>query len=368
MSALRCRSSADLRFEPPPVVHERPEADRHQRQRDQRQPPVEPHHHHEAAGQEQHVADPGQRRFGGDTLNLADVAVDARDDVAEPRARIEPRRQPLQVLVERQPHVEQDVRRHARVAQAADDVQHEAEHAERRKPQDDAAQRREVAADRAPWSIRSFVRYGHRERRRRADEADGEDERQPAPVRRQIGEGPTELRVAHPAHCAGLGSGRGRLGSEDGYCRGPTWRAKLHFLLAAVNRAPVLVVGDRHAAFDTDAGALDRFVGLAAKNSLQQDTTTSRGSRTATCRAAGRPAWIKCRYVRRAEWFWVGRSGRGGYGEIAGARGESVRASRAVASCRLPATGSRRVRRPPAAAGRTDWSSGRRSSRWSAGI
>ena len=75
------------------------------------------------ADEEQHVADPGERGLRGDALDLADVVVDARHDVAEPRARVEARRQPLQVAVHLQPHVEQDVGRHARVAKAADDVQ-----------------------------------------------------------------------------------------------------------------------------------------------------------------------------------------------------------------------------------------------------
>jgi hypothetical protein len=35
------------------------------------------------------MTNPGQRGFGSDALDLADVAVDARDDVAKPRARIE---------------------------------------------------------------------------------------------------------------------------------------------------------------------------------------------------------------------------------------------------------------------------------------
>ena len=47
------------------------------------------------------------------------------------RARVEARRQPLQVPVQRQPHVEQDLRRHARVAQPADDVQREADERQR---------------------------------------------------------------------------------------------------------------------------------------------------------------------------------------------------------------------------------------------
>ena len=94
--------------------------------RHQEQPQVEPGEHADGADEEQHVADPRQRGLRGDALDLADVVVDARHDVAEPRARVEPRRQALQMAVHLEPHVEQDVRRHARVAQPADHVEHEA--------------------------------------------------------------------------------------------------------------------------------------------------------------------------------------------------------------------------------------------------
>jgi hypothetical protein len=42
-------------------------------------------------------------------------------------------------------------------------------------------------------------------------------------------------------------------------------RAQLQFLLPAQNRAPILVIGDGHAALDTDTGALDGLAGLATK-------------------------------------------------------------------------------------------------------
>ena len=78
MSALRCRRSATRPSSRAPVERKRDQADWQRRQRDGGEPPVEPDHHHEAADQEQDVADPGQRRFGGDALDLADVVVDAR--------------------------------------------------------------------------------------------------------------------------------------------------------------------------------------------------------------------------------------------------------------------------------------------------
>ena len=77
MSALRCRRSATRASSRRAVAHQRPQAERHHRRGEQRQPPVEPHQHHDAADQEQDVADPGQRRLGGHALDLADVAVDA---------------------------------------------------------------------------------------------------------------------------------------------------------------------------------------------------------------------------------------------------------------------------------------------------
>ena len=81
----------DARLELGPVAHEQPQADWHHGGREQRQPPVEPHQHHDAAHEEQHVAHPGQGRLGGHALNLADVAVETRHDIAHARARVEAR-------------------------------------------------------------------------------------------------------------------------------------------------------------------------------------------------------------------------------------------------------------------------------------
>ena len=118
----------DFSFEPPAVARPAPRC-RAARTATvgEEQPQVEPRQHDDGADQEQHIADPGERRLRGDTLDFADIVVDARHDVAEPRPRVEARRQPVQVPVHLQPHVEQDVCRDARVAQPADHVQHEAD-------------------------------------------------------------------------------------------------------------------------------------------------------------------------------------------------------------------------------------------------
>ena len=83
MSALRCRSVGDLGLQPRAVARERQSPSGARRDRHQEQPHVEPGQHHDRAAQEQHVADPGQRRLRRDPLDLADVVVDARHDVAE---------------------------------------------------------------------------------------------------------------------------------------------------------------------------------------------------------------------------------------------------------------------------------------------
>ena len=134
------------------------------------------------------------------------------DDVAKPGARVEARRQPLQVRVERQAHVEQDLRRHARVAQAARHVEDEAEHAERGEPVDDAPQRVEIAADQRVID-EVFREIRNDQRRRRADQADREDEDQPPPVRereRRRPDGPWCLRCLQVPRCRYL---RGRMNS-----------------------------------------------------------------------------------------------------------------------------------------------------------
>ena len=115
------------------IAHERPDPERCGGRADEEQSSVEPDQHRDRADEEQHVAEPGERRFGRDPLDLADVVVDSRHDVAEPRAGVEARRQLMEVAVHRQPHVEEDVGRDARVAKAAEHVQAEARRAKSRR-------------------------------------------------------------------------------------------------------------------------------------------------------------------------------------------------------------------------------------------
>ena len=137
----------DLRFQPRAITGEQPQSDRRGRHRHQEQADVEPREHRDRAAQEEHVADPGQRGLRGDALDLADVVVDARHDVANAGAGMETGGQALQMAVHLQPHVEQDVGRHARVAQAADHVHDEARGGDRGEQHGDANQGREVAAN-----------------------------------------------------------------------------------------------------------------------------------------------------------------------------------------------------------------------------
>ena len=85
MSALRSRTSVDARLErrryrtsAHAAAAASPAPTRNSRQSSQIRM-------RDAADEEQHVADPGQRGLRGDALDLADVVVDARDDVAEAR-------------------------------------------------------------------------------------------------------------------------------------------------------------------------------------------------------------------------------------------------------------------------------------------
>ena len=170
---------------------QRPDAGRHRRDADEREPRVEPEHRADAAGEEQHVARPREQRFGRDALNLADVVVHAREDVAERRARVEPRRQLLQMTVEREPHVEQDVRRHARVAETGERRQREAGDRGQREQADDAVQRAQIAPDERAVHERLRQIRQH-QRQRRADEAERCDQRQTPPVGHDIRQGAAE--------------------------------------------------------------------------------------------------------------------------------------------------------------------------------
>ena len=81
----------------------------------------------DGADQEQHVAEPSERGFGGYALDFGDIVIDAATYFAEPRARVESRGEALQMAVQRQAHVEQDFGGCAGVAEAADYVEDEAD-------------------------------------------------------------------------------------------------------------------------------------------------------------------------------------------------------------------------------------------------
>ncbi len=98
------------------------------------------------------------------------------------------------MLVELQPHVEQNVCRHARVTETAHDVENEAEDAQCREPEDDALKRPEVATDEGRVD-EVFRQIGDGECGRGADEADDQDEREPVPVGPEIGKRTAELGV-----------------------------------------------------------------------------------------------------------------------------------------------------------------------------
>ena len=113
----------DLRLEPPAVIGECPQAQGDKGDADEKQTHVHPDEDGDGADQEQDVSDPRERGLRGDPLDFTDVVVDARHDVAEACAGVETRRQSLQMAVHRQAHLEQDVRRDARVAEPAHHVQ-----------------------------------------------------------------------------------------------------------------------------------------------------------------------------------------------------------------------------------------------------
>ena len=168
-----------------PYACQRPYAHRNQRDADEGEPWVEPEHRRDAAGKEQEVAAPCEQRLRGDTLDLADVVVDPREDVAERRPRVEPRRQPLQVAVQREPHVEQDLGRDARVAEAGERGQREARNRGQREQTDGAVERAEIAADERPVDQRLREIRQH-ERQPGTDDAQRCDERQPPPIWKDI--------------------------------------------------------------------------------------------------------------------------------------------------------------------------------------
>ena len=193
-------------LEPVPVPHQRPQARRQRHEPRQEEPRVEIDEHPHRPDQEEHVPEQAERRVRRHPLDLADVAVDARDDVPERRPRVEARREPLQVAVERQPHVEQDAGRHPRVPHPARHVRPEAEDGDPDEEADDPEQEREVPAQDRVVDHR-LRQVGEGEPERGAGRGEEDHGKQSPRVRSNVGEGSAKVRV--PDHPDLTGSGAG---------------------------------------------------------------------------------------------------------------------------------------------------------------
>ena len=186
----------DPRLEAAAVAHQGPHAGGQGGGTEQQQPHVEVGQHDDRPDQEQHVAHPRQHDLGRHALDFADVVVQPRHDVAEPGPRMEPRRQPLQVAVEGEAHVEEDVGRHPRVAQPAPDVQPEPRRGDRGEQQHHQAQGAGVAGENRAVD-QGARKQRHRQREAGRDEAEHHDQGQPPPVGRQIRERAAQVRIDH---------------------------------------------------------------------------------------------------------------------------------------------------------------------------
>ena len=183
-------------LQPPPVVHDRPDRRRQQRRGREEEPPVEPQEHPDRPDQECHVPDPRQRRVREHPLDLADVVVDPRHDLAERGPREESRRQTVQVPVQRHAHVEKDLGRDLRVAHPADEVEHKAGQRDRREETDDPHQGVRVLPQQRVIN-EGAGEEGDVERERGAREVDGQDDGEPALVGREVAEPSPDLCVQY---------------------------------------------------------------------------------------------------------------------------------------------------------------------------
>ena len=186
----------DPLLEPPAVVHEGPDAHGKGGGAEQQQPQVEVRQHDDRPDQEQHVPHPREHDLGRHPLDLADVVVQPRHDVAEPGPRVEPRREPLQVAVEGQAHVEEDVRRDPRVAQPAPHVEPEPGRGDRDEDEHDEAQGPGVASEDRPVDQRPGQQRDD-EREAGGDEAEHHHQGQLPPVGPEIGQGAAKVRIQH---------------------------------------------------------------------------------------------------------------------------------------------------------------------------
>ena len=117
----------DRGFQLAAIGHQRPQCHRQQREAGREQQRIKHQQNHHGTNEKQHAAHPGQCNIGGNPLNLTDVVVEPRYNLAQRHVRVKTRRQRLQVSEERQPHVEQNVGRHFGVAQPAEHIDGEAD-------------------------------------------------------------------------------------------------------------------------------------------------------------------------------------------------------------------------------------------------
>ena len=86
---------------------ENPEAGRYERDTQQKETPVQAQHDGDTADEEHHVAENAEQCIGGNPLDLTNVAVEARHEIAQTETGVEARREPLQVAEKRQPHIKE---------------------------------------------------------------------------------------------------------------------------------------------------------------------------------------------------------------------------------------------------------------------
>src|SRR5712672_3712501 len=99
---------------------------RQERDANEEQTPVERDHDGDAAGEEQNVGEKREQGVSTDTLDFANVVVNAGDEVAELALGEKTRRQLLQMTVHSETHVKEEFRGEADVEIAGADVERKA--------------------------------------------------------------------------------------------------------------------------------------------------------------------------------------------------------------------------------------------------
>jgi hypothetical protein len=175
----------DLRGEFALIASHGPNAKRQQDHRDDEKADVEIQHQRGAANQEDDVREDGEQCVAGDALDLRDVVVHTRNNFTGARAGKERRGQGQQVAVQREAHVEQDLRGDFRVEVAGHRVEDEAGQRDEDEKSGDAGKRVKVASEE---SLVDEVasQPGLREAGQGRKKADEDDARQGLPVRREV--------------------------------------------------------------------------------------------------------------------------------------------------------------------------------------